>query len=390
MVMANMTSWLSPRKEIGHLYYDVSFLSGQSYGPGITRVVDNVFLSLKKCGSCSVTPVRCTKGKVTTSRLYEARTRNEEFDGIESRIEFSCNDQLLLPDGVWLLLEDMKQMVEKARSEGCAVNAFLYDLIPINYPHFTFTTKVFTEWIHLLLGSADKIICISRTVAKELADYYKKQWSGKRKLPLEVYWVHLGTCSNSLQENMCIRSSLRDFLENGKVFLMVGTVCRRKGQDIALRAFHKIFEECEGHDAKLLMIGKDGGDGSALDAEKLGDGVLWVKDANDTELRYSYQKATGLIEASIVEGYGLPVVEAARFGLPLLCSDIPVFHEITQGYANFFPCGNEQSLKDLILSMVSGKEMKPSKNIRMYSWDETAMEVLDILSGRKVPYRMLM
>lgn len=49
---------------------------------------------------------------------------------------------------------------------------------------------------------------------------------------------------------------------------------------------------------------------------------------NDLELYAWYKGATALIFPSYYEGFGLPIIEAMQFGLPIICSDIPVFREI--------------------------------------------------------------
>jgi glycosyltransferase involved in cell wall biosynthesis len=50
-----------------------------------------------------------------------------------------------------------------------------------------------------------------------------------------------------------------------------------------------------------------------------------------------FQQYDFFIQASSHEGFGLSVIEAMAAGIPVLLSDIPVFREITNGLANFFP-----------------------------------------------------
>lgn len=56
---------------------------------------------------------------------------------------------------------------------------------------------------------------------------------------------------------------------------------------------------------------------------------------SDEELAWLYRHAALAICLSLGEGFGLPAIEAVRFGTPALVSDIPVFHETVGGYAHF-------------------------------------------------------
>ncbi len=49
---------------------------------------------------------------------------------------------------------------------------------------------------------------------------------------------------------------------------------------------------------------------------------------NDDELLAYLKHARALLFPSFVEGYGLPVSEALALGVPVIASDIAVFHEI--------------------------------------------------------------
>jgi glycosyltransferase involved in cell wall biosynthesis len=44
-----------------------------------------------------------------------------------------------------------------------------------------------------------------------------------------------------------------------------------------------------------------------------------------------------LLFPSIAEGYGLPAVEAASIGLPVLATPLPVFREILEDYPVYLP-----------------------------------------------------
>ncbi len=75
-------------------------------------------------------------------------------------------------------------------------------------------------------------------------------------------------------------------------------------------------------------------------AESLGvrDRVLFLGESNplsDDDVRSLYQMADVLFFPSRQEGYGLPLIEAALHGVPVICSDIPPHREVALG-ATFF------------------------------------------------------
>jgi len=67
-----------------------------------------------------------------------------------------------------------------------------------------------------------------------------------------------------------------------------------------------------------------------------------------------YRGARALIMPSLAEGFGLPVAEAMATGIPVLCSDIPVFHEISGDHALFFDPEKPLSIADALKSLLSG------------------------------------
>jgi alpha-1,2-rhamnosyltransferase len=74
--------------------------------------------------------------------------------------------------------------------------------------------------------------------------------------------------------------------------------------------------------------------------------LVLLRDVGDSELDYIYGHAAALVIPSLAEGFGLPVVEAFQRGLPVMCSDIPVFREVADGRASFFSLGSPQALAD--------------------------------------------
>ena len=66
--------------------------------------------------------------------------------------------------------------------------------------------------------------------------------------------------------------------------------------------------------------------------------IIIVDNATTPDLVFFYKHAQALIHPSLSEGFGLPIIEAAYFNLPIIASNIPVFQELLKGrYVSFNP-----------------------------------------------------
>lgn len=73
-----------------------------------------------------------------------------------------------------------------------------------------------------------------------------------------------------------------------------------------------------------------------LDHLGLSRRVAHVGRVDDRTLGALYGSAAGVVCPSLLEGFGLPPIEAQIAGTPALCSDVPIFHETTGKAALFF------------------------------------------------------
>jgi len=76
--------------------------------------------------------------------------------------------------------------------------------------------------------------------------------------------------------------------------------------------------------------------------------VLFFVSPSDEVLASLYKGARFLIQPSLIEGFGLPPLEALSLGTPVLLSDIPIFREIYEDAAEYFdPFSVEDIVKKL-------------------------------------------
>jgi glycosyltransferase involved in cell wall biosynthesis len=166
---------------------------------------------------------------------------------------------------------------------------------------------------------------------------------------------------------------------------MVGTLEPRKRHAQVLDAFELLWEQ--GLEVELHIVGRRGWLVDQL-IERLtqhprsGQQLVWREDASDEELAEGYASSSALISASAGEGFGLPLIEAARYGLPIIARDLPVFREIL-GENAFYFSGNEahdlaQALEQWLLAESRGDTITPHA-IEFQSWPDSAAQILQEL-----------
>ncbi len=374
------------------LLLDVSYIFVRDIETGIQRVVRNLCLEFLQARS-NVVLVRSEFGELVTCNEYKCRLLGQKFDGNEYRISFVDGDTLFLLDASWDFVIDFEAIIKKARARQVQIIGIIHDLIPIMYPEMVqekVVVKLFVCWHQMLLRSCDKIICVSKATADRVADYFSRMGFNNR---LKLYDIVLGSnieVKNKVDKN-CVRGSLQRFVGENTI-LMVGTVEIRKGHLIALQAVNTILEQ--GKDVRLLIIGKKGWKCdeflTALAANKFyGERIMWIDDASDSELVWAYQHATALLAASYDEGFGLPLVEASCYDVPIICSDIPVFHEVTGNKAVYFKRFDAADLTQVLLAWLGNPRQQRQERIATFSWQQTAQMVLDAIDGKSQAYEVL-
>ena len=114
--------------------------------------------------------------------------------------------------------------------------------------------------------------------------------------------------------------------------------------------------------------------------------LFWLEGLSDEYLEKVYASSTCLIAASYGEGFGLPLIEAAQHGLPILARDIPVFREVAGEYAAYFKAQTPVELARAIQSWLVDYEnaTHPKSNgIKYLTWKESSAMLLNKICQRR-------
>jgi glycosyltransferase involved in cell wall biosynthesis len=197
---------------------------------------------------------------------------------------------------------------------------------------------------------------------------------------LRVGWWRLGADFDD-EDSAQVSAEAKTVTANeAPYFLTIGTLEPRKGYPIALDAFERLWSK--GVDARYVVIGRAGWQSQSLEHRirqhrEFGRRLLWLDKANDADLHHCYTHASALVYPSMIEGFGLPLVEAGRYGLPVIASDLPVFRETGGDHVRYFNILDSIDLAEKIETLY--REPMEKEKIPTYSWDDSARNLADLI-----------
>ncbi len=371
------------------LLVDVSELRNRDAKTGIQRVVRNILreLLINPPDGIKVEPVY---GATQDCYRYAHDFTFEFLDCpkkgfFNDPVEYRPGDIFLGLDLQHHIVLAQNSFFQQLRNYGVQVQFVVYDLLPILGPDWfpKDTMLIHQQWLKLV-SQSDGAICISKSVANEMSDWFKK-YGNERARPFKIGWFHLGSDLDSVSKKEKISDEKNKRLKKIKKyvsFLMVGTIEPRKGHIQTLNAFEQLWKK--GIKVNLVIVGKRGWMMEKFvkkisDHSKLETHLFWLEGINDALLEKIYSTSSCLIAASYGEGFGLPLIEAAHRKMPLICRDIPVFKEVAGKHAYYYS-GNEPSdLSEAIeewLTLFKNKKHPKSDNLPWISWSESTSQLL--------------
>ncbi|HOO50535.1 MAG TPA: glycosyltransferase [Alphaproteobacteria bacterium] len=379
------------------IYLDVSELVQRDAGSGIqrvTRAITKELLSNQPVGYI-VEAVYSSAGSRDyrrASMLMHRLLGEETYNTEDVIIEPQCGDIFVGLDLQPQIIPECRDYYQFLRQQGVKVFFVVYDLLPITLPKAfpSDQSEIHSKWLEIVLEN-DGAICISKAVADELRTWMET----RQKVSFDSFalrWFHLGADIENSAPSIGVPDDAEEILsliKSRPTFLMVGTIEPRKGYGQALSAFESLWGQ--GIDVGLIIVGKKGWQVDQLvemimNHKELGSRLFWLDGISDEYLRKIYKASTCLLAPSEGEGFGLPLIEAARHKLPIIARDLPVFREVAGENAFFFSGKSPNMLESALnewLSMHENGQAPSSSGIKFLTWFESANQFIEtILEGK--------
>ncbi|OGV25973.1 MAG: hypothetical protein A3F18_01905 [Legionellales bacterium RIFCSPHIGHO2_12_FULL_37_14] len=384
--------YIEPNPNIKHLFLDISTIVRNDLKTGVQRVVRSLLSELMQhpIEGYIVKPVYCTE---TDTGFYYAhyyidknlRLKNNLED---TQIDIRPNDIFLGLDFNLAMLPKQLEELNRIKQQGVKIFFIVYDLLPALKPKMfkPIVKDLFTIWLEVIL-KFDGVICISKAVHDELKLWIKNNNFAIPK-NLSFAWFHLGAdIENSLPTRGLPDGSMEliNFFKANKSFISVSTIEPRKGYAQLLAAFNLLWQQ--NVDVILIIVGKKGWlvDSLVKDIAQhplLNHKLFWLRNVSDEYLTKLYAAATCLIAPSEGEGFGLSLIEAAKYNLPIIARKLPVFMEVAQDKAFYFTGLKAEDLAVAVnswLQLYALNSHPSTSNMRWLTWKDSADKLKEAL-----------
>lgn len=291
-----------------------------------------------------------------------------------------------------------KSLFSQLRRKGVLIYFVIYDILPMLKPAYfqQDLVAIFGQWLNTLVEVGDGVLCISRAVADEL-----NTWLGANPVVRQGKFVigsfHLGADIEASLPTNCggeLPANLQAALKKMPSLLMVGTLEPRKGHLQSLNAVEQLW--AAGVEVCLVIVGGQGWKTEVL-AERLrshpeqGRRLFWMERCSDEILGKLYRESSGMLMSSEGEGFGLPLIEAARHQLPIIARDLPVFREIAGEHAYYFQGTRVEELCQALqqwLKMFADGQAAASDQIKWLTWEQSAKQLSQLLLQQNWDYQL--
>lgn len=235
----------------------------------------------------------------------------------------------------------------------------------------------------LAVRRASSVVVPSQHTRNDLVDYFGVSATGVEVIP---HGTPSGVWSRAAQDPDVLHAFCdRHGLQQGYI-LCVGSFENRKNVESVLWAYAELRRRSSV--PRLVLAGSSGWGVSRIERliRQLGltDAVTLLCDFRDDDKPLLYRCAAMLVYPSLYEGFGLPLLEAMSFGIPIVAGSASSILETVGDAGLLVDVGRPSDIAVAIHELLASDSLRESlvvrgrRRARQYSWRTAAMQYLSI------------
>jgi glycosyltransferase involved in cell wall biosynthesis len=202
------------------------------------------------------------------------------------------------------------------RRRNTHLSFVVHDLIPMTHPEFSLVDQGDFRRYLSLIKHAQRLICDSGFTEDRVREFLATR---DRRPQTSIALPGFGQVPAAFGSESVTPWTVK----NSPLVVWVGTIEPRKNQATMLHVLKKLWES--GLEFRFVFAGNPGRRSEEF-AERFyqlhqeGYPIHWIRGASEDQIRQLYSHAAFTVYLSLVEGYGLPVLESLASGTPCLTS----------------------------------------------------------------------
>ncbi len=256
----------------------------------------------------------------------------------------------------------------------------VHDLLFCRYPELfnPIDVQIYKLKMARSCRAADQVIAVSEQTRQDLISYF-------RIAPSKIKVVYQGTHEIFQQDVDCekILSVREKYVLPERYLLFVSTIDKRKNVQLILQA----LRESPNYDIPLVVVGRPTSYLKELrhyvSENGLEGKVSFLHDVTFEDLPAVYKMAHAFLYPSYFEGFGIPIIEAQRMGIPVITSTGSCFREAGGNGALY---GAPDDPKELIsnLELLNDEDIRETliqngyRNLRRFDQKVIADQLIEV------------
>ncbi len=268
-------------------------------------------------------------------------------------------------------------IIPKRLKPKCPTILTLHDTIWIDHAEISqptwFTTTTIREFakraIPDSLRRADHVICVSEATADRASEWIKPE-----KMTVIGHGVG-ASFFNAFEKN----DFVNNITKSGSYICAIGNDKPYKNLKLLIDSFEQLNDES----LRLVLIGKCDGFKEHIVGLNCASRIILAGMLDDEDLQVVLSHAALFVFPSLVEGFGLPILEAMAAGVPTVVSDLEPMRSVSAGASALFDPHNTDALSKAIQTSLTPEVSKKlvekgRQHAEEQTWKVCAQKTLDV------------